>query len=111
MTNSVGTSANQRNQVLHLGLHHFNHPSLDSKLKSKGKLGKNTTCSKGQRDVDSSISKTKATMDYSFLTLQFLPLQCIQEAQYIVLQRGNGGLNPSVLKEYGRPIDKIFELT
>ena len=31
-------------------------PSLDSKLTSKGKLEKNTKCSKGQRDVDSSIS-------------------------------------------------------
>ena len=30
-------------------------------------------------------------MDYSFLTLQFLLFQCIQEAQYIALQRGNGG--------------------
>ena len=42
-------------------------------------------------------------MDYSFFTLQFLLLQCIQEAQYIALQRGNGGSNPSILKEYGRP--------
>ena len=69
-----------------------------------------TMCSKGQRDVDSSISKIEATMDYSFLTLQFLFLTCIQEAQYIELQRGNGGLSPSIVKEYGRPRDKVFIL-
>ena len=56
MTTSVGTSANRRNYVLHLGLHHYNPPSLDSKLTRKGKLGKNTKCSKGQRDANSSIS-------------------------------------------------------
>ena len=33
----VGTSANQINQVPHLGLHHFNPPCLDSKLTSKRK--------------------------------------------------------------------------
>ena len=42
VTTFVGTSMNQRNQVLHLGLHHLNPPSLDSKLTRKGKLGKNT---------------------------------------------------------------------
>ena len=30
-------------------------------------------------------------MNYSFLALQFIFLQCIQEAQYIALQMGNGG--------------------
>ena len=40
-------------------------------------------------------------MDYSFLSLQFLPLQCIQRVPYIVLQWGNGSSNPSDLKEYG----------
>ena len=34
-TTSVGMSVNRRNQVPHLGLHHFNPPSLDSKLTSK----------------------------------------------------------------------------
>ena len=57
-------------------------------------------CSKGQRDADSSISKTEATMDFSFLTLQFLLLQCIQGVPYIALQRGNGGSNPSGIKEF-----------
>ena len=60
MTTFVSTSVNRRNRVLHLGLHlglhHLNPPSLDSKLTNKGKLGKNTKCSKGQRDADSSIS-------------------------------------------------------
>ena len=43
VTTSVSMSANWRNQVLHLGLHHLNPPSLDSKLTNKGKLGKNTS--------------------------------------------------------------------
>ena len=45
VTTSVGTSVNQRNWVLHLGLHHLNPPSLNSKLTRKGNLGKNTKCS------------------------------------------------------------------
>ena len=47
-------------------------------------------------------------MNYSFLSLQILPLQCIQEAQYIALQMGNEELSPSVLKEHGRPKVKLF---
>ena len=35
VTTSVGTYTNQRNWVPHLGLHHFNPPSLDSKLTRK----------------------------------------------------------------------------
>ena len=34
-TTSVGTSANQRNRIPQLGLHHLNPPSLYSKLTSK----------------------------------------------------------------------------
>ena len=41
-------------------------------------------------------------MDYSFLTLQFLLLQCIQGVPYIALKKGNGGSNMSILKAYGR---------
>ena len=41
-------------------------------------------------------------MNYSFLSLQILLLQCIQEAQYISLQMGNGESSLIVLKEYGR---------
>ena len=106
MTNSVGTSVNQRNPVLH----HFNPPSLDRNIIKKRQIGKNTMCSKGQRDADSSISKVEETTDYSFLALQFLLLQCIQGTPYIALQRGNGGSNLSILQEYGRPRDKIFGL-
>ena len=67
-------------------------------------------CSKGQKDIDSSIRKTEATMDYSFLALQFLLLQCIQGVPYIALQRGNGDSNPSVLEAFGRPRVKLFGL-
>ena len=48
-----------------------------------------------------------ATMDYSFVALQFLLLQCIQGAPYIALQRGNGGSNPSDLEAYGRPREVV----
>ena len=47
-------------------------------------------------------------MDYSFLTLQFPLLQCIQGAPYIALQRGNGWSNSSDLKAYGRIRVRIF---
>ena len=36
-TTSVDTSANQRNWIPHLGLHHLNPPSLDSNLTRKMK--------------------------------------------------------------------------
>ena len=36
-TTSISTSVNRRNRVPHLGLHHFNPPSLDSKLTRKRK--------------------------------------------------------------------------
>ena len=69
-------------------------------------MGREALCApKGQRDADSSITR-EAIMDYSFFALNFLLLQCIQEAQYIALQTENGKLSPSVLKEYGRPKDK-----
>ena len=78
MTASVGTSANWRNWVLHLGLlhlglHHLNPPSLDSKFTSKGNLGKNTKCSKGQRDADSSISKLRQQWTIVFLLFNSSP--------------------------------------
>ena len=66
-------------------------------------MGRTLCAPKGQRDAYSSIRKSEEKMDYSFLALQFLPFQCIQGVPYIALQRGNGGLNPSVLKEFGRP--------
>ena len=45
--------------------------------KEKGIFGRILSAPKGQRDADSSIRKTEETMEYSFLTLQFLLLQCI----------------------------------
>ena len=84
--------------ILHLSITSSQH---------KGKLGKNTVCSKGQSDVDSSISKYEATMDYSFLSLQFILLQCIQGVPHIALERGNGGSNLSILTEFGRPRVKL----
>ena len=92
---------------LHVGLHllrHLNPPSLDINLTSKGKLGKNTNCSKGQRDVDSSIRSGNNGLKFSCSSIPLL--QCIQRVPYIVLQWGNGRSNPSDLKAYGRPRDK-----
>ena len=91
MTTSVGTSTNRRNLFLQLGLHHLNPPYLDSKLTSKGNIGKNTKCSKGTKGCRLKYMKAMSTMDYSFVALPFLLLQCIQGVPYIELQRGNGG--------------------
>ena len=109
MTNVVDTSANRRNQVLHLGLH-FNPSSLDSKLTKKRKDWEEQYVPQGTKGCRLKYKQNEATMDYSFFTLQFLPLQSIQEAKYIALQRGNGGSCLSVLKAYGRPRENIFEL-
>ena len=82
-------------------------PSLDSTLTRKGNLGKNTKCSKGQRDADSSISNLRKQWTVVFLLLSSpLPFQCIQRDPYIVLQWGNGRSNLSDLEAYGRPRDK-----
>ena len=42
-------------------------PPLNSELTSKGKLGKNTKFSKGQRDAESSISKLRQQWTIVFL--------------------------------------------
>ena len=56
-TTSVNTSANQRNQVPHLGLHHFNPPSLDSNLTSKRKSWEeHKSALRDKQDANSSIS-------------------------------------------------------
>ena len=68
VTTSIGTSANQRNRVLH----HLNPPSLDRRRTSKGNLGKNTKCSKGTKGCRLKYMQATATMDYSFLALQLL---------------------------------------
>ena len=103
VTTSVHTSTNQRNRVLHLVLHHLNPPSLNRKLTSKGNLGKNLKFPKGTKGCRLKYMQTTATMDYSFVALQYILLQCIQGVPYIAFQRGNGGLNPSDLKAYGWP--------
>ena len=72
VTTSFGMSTKWRNRVLHLGLHHLNHPSLDSKLTRKGNIWKNTKCSKGTKGCKLKYMQSMATMDYSFVALQFL---------------------------------------
>ena len=72
VTTSISTSSNRRNQVLHLGLHHLNPSYLDSNLTRKGKLGKNTKCSKETKGCRLKYMQAMATMDYSFVALQFL---------------------------------------
>ena len=110
VTTSVGTSTNRRSWVHHVVLHHLNPPSLNSNLTSKGNLGKNTKCSKGQRDADSSISKL--WQQWTIFSCSLIPpLQCIQGVPYTVLQWGNGRSNPSDLKAYGRPRDKWLRST
>ena len=111
MANSVGTSTNPRNRVLHWASTTSILQISIASSQTKGKLGKNTMCSKGQRDAYSSIRKTKVTMDYSFLALQFILLLCIQGFPYIALQRGNGGSNLSDLKAFWRPRVKWFGFT
>ena len=108
MPNSVSTSSKRRNRVLDLGLHHFNPPSQWKAYNAKEILGRETLCApKGQRDGNSRIT-SEATMDYSFFALNFLLFQCIQEAQYIELQIGNGGSSLRFLKAYGRPRVMLF---
>ena len=105
MRSSIATSLNQRNLVLHLGLHNLNNPSLDRKPIRKGKLGKNTKFSKGQRDADSSINKLR--QQWTIVSCSSIPpFQCIQRVPYIALQWGNGRSNLSDLKAYGIPRDK-----
>ena len=59
-TTSFGTSANRRNQVPHLGLHHFNPPSLDSKLTHKRKYWEeHKSAPRDKVDADSSTSTDK----------------------------------------------------
>ena len=67
VTTSVGASMNHRNQVLH----HLNPPSLDRKLTSKGKLGKNKKCSKGTKGCRLKYIQIVETIDYSLPTLQY----------------------------------------
>ena len=109
-TTSVGTSTNQRNWVPHLGLHHFNPPSLDSKLTSKGKAWQEHKSAPRDKGIQTQ-AQVLATMVYSSLALNSSCLQCIQMVPYIALQWGNEGSNLSDLKAYGRLGDKWFGST
>ena len=60
----------------------------------------------GENGCRLKYKQATATMDYSFLALQFLSFQCIQRVPYIVLHCGNGRSNLSDLKANGRPRDK-----
>ena len=58
MKKFVGTSLKRRNQVLHLGLHHFSPPSQWKAYKAMSSLGRAGMCAqKGQKDAYSSINK------------------------------------------------------
>ena len=72
VTTSVGMFTKWRNQVLHLGLHHLNPPSLDRNLKKQRQVGKNTKCFKWTKGCRLKYKQIEATMDYSFFALQFL---------------------------------------
>ena len=88
VTTSVGTSSNPRNRVIHLGLQHFNPPSLNGKLIEKTKSWEEQHYVLQKEKGKHTQAKTsEATMNYSFLALKILLLQCIQEGQYIALQR------------------------
>ena len=89
-----------------MGLHHFNSPSQGQAHKTMERFGRETMCAQNDKGMQTQAFMNEATMNYSFLTLQFLPFQCIQRVPYIVLQWGNGRSNLSDLKAYGRPRDK-----
>ena len=72
VTTSIGTSMNRRNQVLHLGLHHLNPPSLDSKLTKKRQAWEEYYVLQGTKGCRLKYKQTEATMDYSLFSLQFL---------------------------------------
>ena len=106
VTTFVDTSVNQRNRFLHLGLNHLNPPSIDRKLTRKCKLGKNTKCSKGTRGCRLKYMQAMATMDYSFVALQFLPFNVskgfliyhskgVMEGQIRAILRNMEGQKPS----------------
>ena len=104
-TTSVGMSANQRNWVSHLGLHHFNPPSLDSKLTSKRKAWEEHKVLQETKGCELKY-KLQQQCTIVFLLFNSSCLQCIQRVPYIALQWGNERLNPSDIKAYGRPGDK-----
>ena len=75
-TTSIGTFANQRNWIPHLGLHQLNPPSLDSKLTRyffprftfAWEEHKSAPRDKGMQTQ----AQVSETMDYSFFALNYL---------------------------------------
>ena len=72
VTTSVSTSMNWRNRVLHMGLHHLNPPSSDSKLTKQRQAWEEHKVLQGTKGCRLKYKQTEATMDYSFFSLQFL---------------------------------------
>ena len=105
VTTSIGTSSNPRNQVLQLGLHHFNPPSLNGNLIKQRQAWEEHKVIQGTKGCG---LKYKLWQQWTIVFLLFnsSPFQCIQRVPYIVPQWGNGRLNLSDLKAYGRPRDK-----
>ena len=70
VTTSVGTSSNPRNQVLHLGLHHFNPPSLNGNLTKQMKYWEEQHCLlRRDKGMQNQAQTSEATMNYTFLAL------------------------------------------
>ena len=67
-TTSIGTSANRRNRLPHLGLHHFNLPSLDSKLTIKRQAWEEHNSAPRDKGMYTQ-AQVLATIDYSSLAL------------------------------------------
>ena len=92
-------SANRRNRITHMGLHHLNPPSLDSKLTSKRKAWeehKSAPRDKGMRTE----AQVPSHNGLYFLCSQFSHMPSMyHRVPYIAFQRGNERLNPSDLKE------------
>ena len=71
VTNSVGTSLNRRNRVLHLGLHHFNPPSQWKAYKAMTSLERETMCAQKDKGMQNQAYMNGGTMNYSFLALKW----------------------------------------
>ena len=86
MTNYVGTSSKQRNQVLHLGLHHFNPPSQWKAQKTMEILGREGMCAQKDKGMQTQACMNGETITIVYFLSNVLLLQCNEEAQYISLQ-------------------------
>ena len=73
MTNSFGSSSKQRNQVLHLGLHHFNPLSQWKDYKAMASLGREAMCARKEKGMHTQEFMNGAKNNYSFLALKCSP--------------------------------------